>query len=80
MVPVHYTSSLRQSQPSAGDLDAGTYPLRLARLETEGEVVEAIFFGTAVLLRSTIDFVMIVLVVGSALLVVLSKNSIAEAF
>ena len=40
----------------------------------EGDVVEAIFFVTAVLLRSTIDLVMIVLVFGSALLVVLSKK------
>ena len=39
-----------------------------------GDVVEALFFVTAVLLRSTIDLVMIVLVFGSALLVVLSKK------
>ena len=40
--------------------------------------VEAIFFVTAILLRLTIGLVMIVRL--SALLVVLSKSSIAEAF
>ena len=42
--------------------------------KSRGDVVEAIFFVTAVLLRSTIDLVMIVLVFGSALLVVRSKK------
>ena len=42
--------------------------------KSRGDVVEALFFVTAVLLRSTIDLVMIVLVFGSALLVVLSKK------
>ena len=42
--------------------------------KSRGDAVEAIFFVTAVLLRSTIDLVMIVLVFGSALPVVLSKK------
>ena len=50
------------------------YRVLVARLETEGDAVEAIFFVTAVLLRLTIDLVMIVPVFGSALLVVLSKK------
>ena len=51
------------------------------RLETEGDAVEAIFFAvganflvTSILLRLTIDLVMIVLVFGSALLVVWSQK------
>ena len=39
-----------------------------------GNAVEAIFFATAILLSLTIDLVMIVLVSGSALLVVRSRK------
>ena len=45
-----------------------------------GDAVEAIFFVTAVLLRSTIDLVMIVLVFGSALLLVLLKKKSLKHF
>ena len=45
----------------------------------EGDAVEAIFFATAILLSLTIDLVMIVLVSGSALLVVRSKKFDREA-
>ena len=41
----------------------------------EGDAIEAIFFVTAIFLRFTIGLVMIVLVSGSALLVVRSKKN-----
>ena len=86
MVPVHYTSSLRQVGGRLGCRDISvttlqkvtgvTSPKRHESLQSRGNAVEATFFVTAVLLCLTIDPVMIVLVTvfGSALLVVWSKK------